>query len=427
MNIIGAIAGWLADNIFGQPAILIGLIALIGLLAQRKNFSDTVLGTLKTIVGFLIMGQGAGIVVGALLNFTPILQSAFGIEQVPWGGMGLDTLFAEWGGVATLIMAFGFLINVLLARFTPLKYIYLTGHLMFWVSITMVAVFLEIDPNMAQSTMIIVGSIIMGLYWTLQPAYMQPLMRKVTGGDALAYGHTSSSGAWIGAMLARFVGKPEQSSEDVQLPQRFEFFRDVTAGTAFLIAIVTVIAALIAGAAVVQPLAGDLNYIVYAIIQGFTFAAGITVLLVGVRMLIAEIVPAFRGFATRIVPDSKPALDCPIVFDYAPTAVILGFLGATAAFLITMVVLGSVFSIVVIPPLIQLFFPGGASGVFGNRTGGWKGAILGGAVTGLLLAVGQAITIPILGTTSPELATQADPDWYILILLVKGILGPVLG
>lgn len=427
MELIGTIAKWLADNIFGQPALLIGLIAFIGLVAQRKNFSDTVLGTLKTIIGFLIMGQGAGIVVGALLNFTPILQSAFGIEQVPWGGMGMDTLFAEYGGVATLIMTFGFLVNVLLARFTPLKYIYLTGHLMFWVAITMVAVFLEIDPNMPQTNMVVIGSVIMGVYWTLQPAFMQPLMRKVTGGDALAYGHTSSSGAWIGAQLARFVGNPEQSSEDVKLPRRFEFFRDVTAGTGFLIAIVTVVAALIAGRAVVQVQAGDLNYVMYAIMQGFLFAAGITVLLVGVRMLIAEIVPAFRGFATKIVPESKPALDCPIVFDFAPTAVILGFLAASVTFLVTMVILGAAFGIVVIPPLIQLFFPGGASGVFGNRTGGWKGALVAGAVTGLLLAVGQAIAIPILGTTAPELATQADPDWYILILLVKGILGPILG
>jgi len=45
---------------------------------------------------------------------------------------------------------------------------------------------------------------------------------------------------------------------------------------------------------------------------------GITVLLVGVRMLIAEIVPAFRGIALKVVPDAVPALDCPVVFDFAP-------------------------------------------------------------------------------------------------------------
>lgn len=427
MEILMAIAKWLTTNIIGQPALLVGLIALLGLITQRKAFNDTVLGTVKTIVGFFIMAEGAGIVVRSLLAFTPILQHAFGIEPQPWGGMGMDTLIAEWGGIASLIMAIGFLINVLLARFTPLKYIYLTGHLMFWVALTMVAVMLEINPNVSSVAMIAIGSVIMGVYWTVQPAYMQPLMRRLTGGDVLAYGHTSSSATWLSGVLGRFVGREEESSEKVTLPERFEFFRDVTVGTGVIIGAVTVIAALVAGREFVSTLSGDLNYIVYAIMEGLKFAAGITVLLVGVRMVLAEIVPAFRGIATRIVPDSRPALDCPIVFDFAPTAVIIGFLSATVVFLILMLIIGAVFGRVIIPPMIMLFFPGGASGVFGNRTGGWKGAILGGGICGAMLAIGQAITIPMMATTSPELMTIADPDWYILVIIFRYLLRPFLG
>lgn len=427
MEILIAIAQWLTTNIIGQPALLVGLIALIGLLVQRKSFSDTVLGTVKTIAGFLIMSEGAGIVVRSLNTFTPILQQAFGIQPQAWGGMGLDTLIAEYGGIASLIMAIGFLINVLLARITPLKYIYLTGHLMFWIALTLVAVMLEINPNVSSGVLIAIGSVIAGLYWTVQPAYMQPLMRKLTGGDVLAYGHTSSSPAWLGGVLSRFVGREEQSSEKVSLPENLEFFRDVTVGTGIIIGAVTVIAALVAGGEFVSTLSGDLNYIVFAIMEGLKFAAGITILLVGVRMVLAEIVPAFRGFATRIVPDSRPALDCPIVFDFAPTAVIIGFISATVVFLILMLLIGAVFGAVIIPPMIMLFFPGGASGVFGNSTGGWKGAILGGAICGAMLAIGQAITIPMLSTTSPELATLADPDWYILIIIFRYLLQPILG
>lgn len=427
MEIIMAIATWLTTNIIGQPALLVGLIALIGLVVQRKSFSDTVLGTVKTIAGFLIMAEGAGIVVRALLTLTPILQQAFGITPQAWGGMGMDTLIAEYGGIASLIMAIGFLINVLLARFTPLKYIYLTGHLMFWVALTMVAVMLEINPNVSSGVMIAIGSVIVGLYWTVQPAYMQPLMRKLTGGDVLAYGHTSSSSAWLGGVLSRFVGREEESSEKVKLPENLEFFRDVTVGTGVIIGAVTVIAALVAGGEFVSTLSGDLNYIVFAIMEGIKFAAGITVLLVGVRMVLAEIVPAFRGFATSIVPDSRPALDCPIVFDFAPTAVIIGFISATVVFLILMLVIGAVFGAVIIPPMIMLFFPGGASGVFGNSRGGWKGAVLGGAICGAMLAIGQAITIPMMSTTSPELMTIADPDWYILIIIFRYLLQPFLG
>lgn len=75
--------------------------------------------------------------------------------------------------------------------------------------------------------------------------------------------------------------------------------------------------------------------------------------------------------------------------------------------------------------MIMLFFPGGAAAVFGNRRGGWKGAVLGGAINGFILAIGQALTLPAL-THAPELATLADPDWYVVIWLLKGILSPFL-
>ena len=56
------------------------------------------------------------------------------------------------------------------------------------------------------------------------------------------------------------------------------------------------------------------NYIIFAIIQSLTFAAGVYIILAGVRMVIAEIVPAFKGIADKLVKDAKPALDCPTVF-----------------------------------------------------------------------------------------------------------------
>ncbi|NIS78683.1 MAG: PTS ascorbate transporter subunit IIC [Anaerolineales bacterium] len=424
MEVIGSIAQWIADNLFSQPAFLIGLIALIGLVAQRSSFSDTVLGTLKTAVGFLILSQGANIVVGALLGLVPMLEGAFGFQAAALGGAKLDEFIANFGGYAALIMTFGFLINVLLARITPLKYIYLTGHLMWWISLVVLAAMVEITPNASVLGYVLIGSIICGVYWTLQPAYVQPLMRKLTGHDELAYGHTSSSNVWLAAKLGGFVGKPEQSTEEVELPPWLSFFRDITAGTALVIVVMLLIATIIGGIRGVE--GQGLEGIVPAIMLGLEFAMGITVLLFGVRMLIAEIVPAFRGIALRIVPDSKPALDCPIVFDYAPTAVIIGFLSATITFFILMVIFGVTGLAVIVPPFIMLFFPGGAGGVFGNMVGGVRGAILGGAILGLLLAVGQAIFTPLMGGTAPELAQLADPDWYFLFIIARTILAPIM-
>lgn len=44
-------------DILKVPSVLVGLIALIGLVAQKKAFSDVVKGTIKTILGFIGTGR----------------------------------------------------------------------------------------------------------------------------------------------------------------------------------------------------------------------------------------------------------------------------------------------------------------------------------------------------------------------------------
>jgi len=114
-------------------------------------------------------------------------------------------------------------------------------------------------------------------------------------------------------------------------------------------------------------------------------------------------------------------LDVPVVFPYAPTAVLVGFISSTIVFLILMVIFGVTGYATIVPSMIMLFFPGAGAAIFGNATGGWKGAVLGGAVNGLFLAFGQAITWPMLSNTAPELAVLADPDWYIITWIIVGI------
>ncbi len=433
MDFLLSIANWLAQNIINNPALLIGLIAFIGLLAQKKGFSDVVLGTLKTIVGFMILQQGAGVVVGALLGFDPLIQGVFGLESAGiGGGASLDDFVALHGGNAALIMTFGFLVNVLLARVTKFKYIYLTGHLMYWVALLMAAILLEVNPGASQLMIVAVGSVVCGLYWTFQPAYVHSRMKKVTGTDAIAYGHTSSLNAWLASILGKYVGKPEQSTEEAKLPKGLEFFRDITAGSAFMVGgllLIITIFGLILGNSGTATIGEAATYMLTdGLLSGLSFAVGITILLFGVRMVIAEIVPAFRGFALKIVPDAKPALDCPVVFDYAPTAVVFGLLSATVAFFVLMILFGPIMGWVFIaPPFIQLFFPGGAAGVFGNSTGGTKGAILGGALLGIFMAVGMALITPMLSTTAPELIWIGDPDWMVLVLIFKPIFSLLFG
>ena len=36
--------------------------------------------------------------------------------------------------------------------------------------------------------------------------------------------------------------------------------------------------------------------------------------------------PGLFGFSEKLVPNARPALDCPVVYPYAPNAVLIGFL-----------------------------------------------------------------------------------------------------
>ena len=429
-NVFVDVITWIANNIIKDPALLLGIVALVGLLLQKKNFSDTVMGTLKTIVGFLILQNGSGILVGAILGLQPIMEAAFGVKAAGLGGARLDEFIKAWGGYAALIMTGGFLLNLLLARITPFKYVYLTGHLMWWIALLIPAIMLEASPNASVPLIIGVSIVICGVYWTLQPAYVQPLMKKIMGHGEIALGHTSSFNDWLAGVLGKFVGDPKDSTEKLKLPVWMGFFRDVTAGVGFLIALlllVLAIVALVLGKAGTTTVGDGATYLLSAIKLGLNFAMGITVLLFGVRMVIAEIVPAFRGFALKVVPDAKPALDCPVVFDYAPMAVIVGFVSATIAFFVLMILFGPILKwTTIVPPFIMLFFPGGAGGVFGNATGGFKGAVLGGVICGVLLAFGQAIVTPMLSTTAPELAMIADPDWYLMVIFLKPLFSLIL-
>ncbi|MBS4219183.1 PTS ascorbate transporter subunit IIC [Bacillus sp. FJAT-49711] len=425
-----AVIQWLATNFFGTPAILLGLIVLIGLLLQKKNSSQVISGTTKAIIGFLIISAGANIIVGALTVFEPLWKEVFNLQgQTLSDFMGQDKFNAKFGSAVTLAMTLGFLINVLLARFTKFKYIYLTGHMMFWTTTIFAGIVVQTAGDVSFWKLVIFLSIIMGIYWTFQPALTQPIMRKIMGNDNIALGHTSASVALLGAWLGKILGNKENDSEKIKLPKGLEFLRDSNVITALTMGILFLVGAIIIsfkntpGAAELVASSGDQNFIIYSIIQSFTFAGGIAVVLMGVRMFIGEIVPAFNGIATKIVPGAKPALDAPVVFPFAPNAVVLGFLGGFIGALLWLIVIGNTVAYVFVPTMIVLFFHGATAGVFGNATGGVRGALLGGFITSTVVAWGQYITVKtLLPNTIPDTAMwAADSDMFILGPIIRAL------
>ncbi len=117
-------------DILGTPAILVGLFAFIGLLIQKKSSSTVLSGTLKTIMGFVILGAGgATVLIGSLDHFSKMFDHAFQVQGViPNNEAIVAAAQTNFGTATALIMVFGMIMNLLFARFTPLKYIFLTGH-----------------------------------------------------------------------------------------------------------------------------------------------------------------------------------------------------------------------------------------------------------------------------------------------------------
>jgi ascorbate PTS system EIIC component len=415
---------FIANNIFGQVPILIGLITLIGLALQRKRFEEVVGGALRATIGVVILFIGVDVFVAGLVSFQTVLASAMGTEP-PAAERTMTDFLGQQGGTIALVITTGFLLHLLLVRVFPAaRYLYLTGHLMFWVSAITVAMLVEIAPEASQLTMVLCGAGFVAAYWTLQPLWMRPLMRRVLPDDRFGYGHTSSLICVLTGWVARPFGSREKhDTEKLTLPRQLSFFKDVNISTALIISLIMLVGVAFADDAVlteqVAATSATLSPWVWAVIVGLKFAGGIAILLFGVRMFLGEIIPAFKGLSDKVIPGTRPALDAPTVFPVAPTAVMLGFVGATAIFLVCLGIFATAGWFVLVPPMIMLFFVGGASGVFGNVVAGWRGALIGGVLTGLVLAVGQAITWGILGNSAPELATLADPDWYAIAWLLE--------
>ncbi len=420
---------WLANNVFGVPAFLLGIIVLLGLILQKKDLSKVISGTLKAMVGFLIINAGAGVIVNALLVFEPMWSEVFNLQSSSFVNfIGQADFLAQFGSIITLSMTFGFLINVLLARITKFKFIYLTGHMMFWTTTIFAGVTVHTaGVDISTTRLIIFLSIFMGLYWTLQPALTQPFLRKITGGDAIALGHTSASAAFLGAIAGKYIGNKNNDAENLELPDNLSFIRDSNVITSLSMGILFVIGAIILlfkgtpGAEALIANAGTQNFVIYAIIQSITFAAGIAVVLYGVKLFVGEMVPAFKGIATKIVPGAIPALDCPVVYPYSPNAVTLGFIGTFVGIIVWLIVLGNTVGYVLVPTMIVLFFHGATAGVFGNSTGGVRGALFAGFLTTTIVAWGQYFMVTYLVTsTIPDTAMwAADCDMFILSPLIK--------
>jgi PTS system ascorbate-specific IIC component len=408
------------QTFLSNAAILVGLMALLGLLALRKPFEEVVTGTIKSTLGFIILGAGAGVVVGSISPLGELFNTVLNIPDaaLPVNEVFVSIVNQSLGREVSLVFLFAFIFNIILARITKFKYIWLTGHHTLFIA-TLTTGMLSVMPVLAGNTwlIILIATLISGFMMTVMPALSMPFMKKITGSDSFAMGHFGITTYALSGFLGQFVGDPEDSTENMEFPDWIGFMKEPLVAMGSVMLLIYIIVGLLSGSAAGEALGQ--YWFVGALIQSLTFAGGIAIILLGVRTVLAEIVPAFRGIAEKIVPDAKPALDCPVVFPYAPNAVLVGYLSSIVGGLVAMVlqmVAGGALGGVILPSMIVHFFVGGTAGVFGNSTGGRKGAILGGFLNGLIFTLLAGTTYTSFGGLNPDWAGSSfgDTDFGVL-------------
>lgn len=400
-------------DFLSEPSILIGIVVLVGLVLQKKSGDVIIKSTLKAMVGFVVIQASAGIITDSLAPFGTMFQQGFHISGViPNNEAVVAMAIKDYGTPTALIMTFGMLANIVIARITKYKYIFLSGHITLYLA-CMISVIL-VSSGMTGIHLIFTGSLALAIITIISPAIQQPFMKKITGNDSVALGHSGGASYALAGYIGKLVGKGSKSTEEMNVPKSIGFLRDSVVSISITMVILYFVVAIAAGKEFVEiNLSDGSNFIVYSFKQALTFAAGFILIQNGVRLVLNEIVPAFKGISNKLVPNSRPALDCPIVFPYAQNAVIIGFISSFLGGIISMFILGALGLVVIIPGVVPHFFLGATSAVFGNSTGGRRGAILGSFVNGIIISFLPVALLPVLGKLGIANSTFSDTDFAL--------------
>ena len=427
------VLNFILKQILGQTYILFAIIAFIGYLALGESISKAVSGAIKTSVGVLVMGQGAGLLIRTFGGLLTPLSEKFGMT-----GILLDTYstmtqtnaalgeFASWSAYTMLGAFVVNLILVALRKYTRIKAVFLTGNVML-VQTAIATYIVYRFLNTGAFMTVVIASVITAVYWGIMSGILIKPVAEITGGGEFTIGHQQMLGSWLAYKLAPRLGKKEDDVENIEFPSWLHIFQDNVVASSLVLLFFVSIMMFALGREIVTGMAGSTNWIIYIFRTGLTLAVALYILLTGVRMFVSEIMASFQGISDKLLPGAIVAVDCAAIFSFSPKAVIIGFIGGATGMVIGVLSLIAVGSpMLIIPGFIPMFFDNATIGVFANKRGGWKAALIITICSGLIQVYGSGLAAMAMGVN----AWQGSFDWatiWLGIIYILRFIGSILG
>lgn len=148
-----------------------------------------------------MLSAGAGVIVANLNPLGGIIEAGFNIRGVIPNNEAIVSVAQKMLGVETMsILLLGFIFNLIIARCTKYKYIFLTGHHSFFLACLFSAVLQAAEFR--GWMLILIGGFLLGSWSAISPAIGQRYTRQVTEDGGIAMGHFGSLGYYLSAWIA---------------------------------------------------------------------------------------------------------------------------------------------------------------------------------------------------------------------------------